>query len=95
MAEIVERKVDYMKICKCGFETKREDFKLCPMCGNELEVDRSKRKYPIYFSAEDFDTAWVEMTRDEADLVYRVLEEANSQVCGYVGSVSVGIGDEE
>lgn len=84
-----------MKICGCGFETKQHDFKLCPMCGKELKLDRGIRRYPILFSAEDCDIAYVEMTRDEAELVHRVLENANLQVSGLVGSVSIDLDDAE
>lgn len=43
--------------------------------------------YKIRFSAEEVDYATIKMTEYEAEIVKRVLEEANSQVEGYCGSV--------
>lgn len=62
----------------------------------KIKSDKGIKRYPIYFSAEDYDVAYVEMTRDEAELVYRVLKDANSQVSSlYAGHVSLGLDEAE
>lgn len=43
--------------------------------------------YKIRFSAEEVDYATIKMTEYEAEIVKRILEEANNQVEGYCGSV--------
>jgi hypothetical protein len=75
-----------MKKCNCGFETVNSSFKLCPMCGKELEIDKGKRKYLMSLSAEESFETEIEMTYEEAEIVNRVLSELNSQSHGYCGS---------
>lgn len=62
----------------------------------KIKSDKGIKRYPIYFSAEDYDVAYVEMTRDEAELVHRILKDANSQVSSlYAGHVSIGLDESE
>ncbi|MCE5220129.1 MAG: hypothetical protein LLF98_02380 [Clostridium sp.] len=75
-----------MKKCACGFETKNSEFKLCPMCGRELEVDNGKRFYTMGLSAEEDHFAEIEMTHEEAEIVSRVLKELHENKPGYCGS---------
>ena len=75
-----------MKKCKCGFETSNNEFKLCPMCGQQLETDKMKRKYTMFLSAEDSHCEEIEMTYEEAKIVKRVLEELHKNAYGYCGS---------
>ena len=69
-------------MCQCGGNCK---------CNNK-DDSHEKALYPIRFCAEDEETVYVEMTKEEALVVSRVLKEANESISSrYCGSVSINI----
>lgn len=80
-----------MKKCVCGFETSKNEYKVCPVCGKELKVDKSKRKFTMGLSAEEDYTKEIEMTYDEALIVDKVLTELNEDAGGYCGICWINI----
>jgi RNA polymerase subunit RPABC4/transcription elongation factor Spt4 len=76
-----------MKKCiKCDFKTENNDYKICPICGENLDISKDKREYIIGLSAEDsFDTT-IELTYEEAKIVKKVAEKLSKESTGYCGS---------
>jgi len=75
-----------MRKCKCGFKTPNNEYKMCPMCGQQLEIDKSKKYYTMGLSAEESHYAEIEMTYEEAKIVNRILKELQKDARGYCGS---------
>lgn len=56
-----------MKNCtKCDFKTKHNEYKICPICGERLELFKGKQTFTMGVSGEDSFETEIEMTYEEA-----------------------------
>lgn len=79
-----------MKKCiKCDFETINSEYKICPLCGEILEISKDKKEYIVWLSAEESCETEIELTYEEAEVVNRVAKKLSRESSGYCGSFGI------
>lgn len=73
-----------MKNCsKCNYETKNNEYKICPICGEKLIEYKERELYMVGITKGQPVSSPIRLTKEEAELVKRISEELAENTMDY------------